>query len=87
MTACFTDPNGDVLSYSATSSSPEVATASAAGETITVTAVSPGNTSVTVTASDPNGMTGTQSFQVTVTGGPRSPVHRGHAAIGDGFSG
>ena len=70
VTACFTDPNGDVLSYSATSSSPEVATASAAGETITVTTVSPGNTSVTITASDPNGMAGTQSFQVTVTGGP-----------------
>ena len=70
VTACFTDPNGDVLSYSSISSSPEVATASAAGETITVTAVSPGNTAVTITASDPNGMTGTQSFQVTVTGGP-----------------
>ena len=66
VTACFTDPNGDVLSYTATSANPEVATASAAAEMITVTAVSPGNTSVTVTASDPNGMLAKVSFEVTV---------------------
>ena len=69
MTACFADPNGDVLSYTASSANPGVATASNAGKTITVTAVSPGNTSVTVTASNPNGMMGKQSFQVTVRGG------------------
>ena len=70
VTACFTDPNGDMLSYTVTSANPGVATASAAGETITVAAVSPGNTSVTIAASDPNGMMGEQSFQVTVSGGP-----------------
>ena len=68
VTACFTDPNGDVLSYTATSANPGVATASAAGETTTVTAVSPGKTYVTITATDPIGMTGEVSFELTVLG-------------------
>ena len=68
VTACFTDPNGDVLSYTATSANPGVATASAAGETTTVTAVSPGKTYVTITASDPIGLTGEVSFELTVYG-------------------
>jgi len=49
VTACFNDPNGDVLSYSATTSNTSVATASASGPNITVTAVLPGNAAVTVT--------------------------------------
>ncbi|MCE2398127.1 MAG: hypothetical protein J4F34_03620, partial [Gemmatimonadetes bacterium] len=37
-TACFDDPNGDTLVYSATSSNQGVATASISGATITITA-------------------------------------------------
>ena len=73
VTACFDDPNGDMLSYSATSSNPGVATASISGTNITVSAVAPGNTSVTVTATDPGGLQSQQNFQVTVPNRPPEP--------------
>ena len=66
VTACFDDPNGDELSYSATSSDVGVAAATFAGATVTVTAFAPGSASVTVTATDPGGLQDQQSFQVTV---------------------
>ena len=72
-TACFTDPNGDMLTYSATSSNPGVATASISGTSVTVSAVAPGNTSVTVTATDPGGLQGQQIFTVTVPNRPPQP--------------
>ena len=68
VTACFTDPNEDMLSFAATSSDPGVATASAAGDVVTVAGVSPGNASVTVTATDPGGLEAQQAFTVTVVG-------------------
>ena len=64
--ACFTDPNGDSLVYSATSSDSGVATASMSDTTVTVAGVAPGSASVTVTASDPGGLEAEQSFSVTV---------------------
>ena len=73
--ACFNDENGDVLSYTAASSNPGVATASISGTSITVTGISPGNTTVTVTASDPDGLQGQQSFAVMVPN--RGPQPRG----------
>ena len=75
VTACFNDPNGDMLSYSVMSSNPGVATASSSGATVTVTAVSPGSASITVTAADPGGLQGQQSFQVLVPN--RAPQPRG----------
>jgi len=66
VTACFDDPNGDMLSYSATSSDIGVAAATFAGTSVTVTAFAPGSASVTVTATDPGGLASQQSFQVTV---------------------
>ena len=74
-TACFTDANGDMLSYTATSSAPAVATASISGTSVTVRAVAPGNASVTVTATDPGGLQAQQSFQVMVPN--RAPQPRG----------
>ena len=73
VTACFNDPNADMLTYSATSSNSNVATASISGTSVTVTAVAPGNTSVTVTATDPDGLQGQQSFQVMVPNRPPQP--------------
>lgn len=73
VSACFNDPNGDVLTYSATSSNPGVATASISGTSVTVTAVAPGNASVSITASDPEGLQGQQSFQVMVPNRPPQP--------------
>ena len=74
-TACFTDANGDVLSFSATSSNTGVATVSIAGTAITVSGVAPGGASVTVTATDAGGLQGQQSFQVMVPN--RAPLPRG----------
>ena len=74
-TACFTDPNGDMLSYSAMSTNPSVAAASASGATVTVSAAAPGSASVTVTATDAGGLQGQQSFQVIVPN--RAPLPRG----------
>ena len=73
--ACFDDENGDVLSYTAASSNPGVATAAISGTSIAVAGVAPGNTTVTVTASDPEGLQGQQSFAVMVPN--RAPQPRG----------
>ena len=75
VSACFNDPNGDLLNYVAVSSNPGVAAASAVGSMVTITAVTPGNASVTVTATDPDGMKGQQAFQVLVPNRP--PLARG----------
>ena len=75
VTACFNDPNGDVLSYTATSSNTGVATVSASGPNITVAGLLPGGTTVTVTATDPGGLQGQQGFQVVVPN--RAPEPRG----------
>ena len=64
--ACFNDANGDVLTYTAASSNPTVATALISGTLITVAGVAPGNTTVTVTTRDPGGLQGQSSFAVTV---------------------
>ena len=78
VSACFDDPNGDVLVYAAQSSDPGVATATGSGGTVTVTAVSPGNATVTIRADDPEGLTGEQSFVVLVPNRP--PVVVGEVA-------
>ncbi len=72
VTACFDDPNGDVLNYRVWSSDPGVATAAASGSTITVTAVTPGTTLVTILADDLTGLKAQQSFRVLVPN--RMPV-------------
>ena len=66
VSVCFNDANGDMLSYSATSSNPSVATAVASGSSVTVTAVSPGSAGITITARDPGGLQATAVVNVTV---------------------
>ena len=75
VTACFNDPNGDMLTFTATSSNPGVATVSVSGTTITVSALAPGSASVTVTATDAGGLQAQLSFQVMVPN--RAPLPRG----------
>ena len=70
----FNDPDGDALSYTATSSGTEVATASVSGTTVTVTGVAKGAATVTVTARDPGGLLAQQSFEVTVPNRAPEPV-------------
>ncbi len=66
----FTDPDGDALQYSASSSATEVATVSVAGRVLTVTGAGSGMATVTVTATDPGGENASQSFEVTVPNRP-----------------
>ena len=68
----FSDPDGDALTYAATSSAPGVASVAVSGSVVTVTGVAKGTASVTVTASDPDGLSAEQAFEVTVPN--RTPV-------------
>ena len=64
----FRDPDGDRLTYGASSSRPAVAAVSVSGSRVTVTPRAPGSATVTVTATDAGGSSGTatQTFGVTV---------------------
>ncbi|MYC92984.1 MAG: hypothetical protein F4X15_16105 [Gemmatimonadetes bacterium] len=66
LTSYFSDPNGDALTYTATTSAPAVASPSVSGSTLTIAGVSDGSATVTVTARDPGGLTATQNVSVTV---------------------
>ncbi len=63
----FVDPDGDVLTYTVSSSRPQVVTVRVSGPRVTLTAVRAGTATVRVTATDPGGLSATQSFAVTVT--------------------
>ena len=62
----FSDPDGDDLTYTASSSNDEVATVAVEGSTATITAVAVGSAVVTMTASDGEA-DASQGFGVTVT--------------------
>ena len=62
----FSDADGDELSYSGSSSSPEVATVTMEGSTATITGVAVGGAVVTVTASDESA-SASQGFNVSVS--------------------
>lgn len=70
----FEDPEGDSLTFSATSADTAVATASVEGSTLTVVAVAEGTTTVEVTATDTEDNTGAIQFEVTVEAPNRAPV-------------
>ena len=62
----FTDPDGDALTYKATSSAESVATVGVQGSTLAITPVDKGTATITVTATDPAGEMAMLSFSVTV---------------------
>ena len=64
----FRDPDGDRLTYGASSSRPAVAVVSVSGSRVTVTPAAPGQATITVTATDAGGSneTAIQMFGVTV---------------------
>ena len=63
----FVDPDGDAVTYTASTSAPRVVTASAAGAVVTLTAVGEGTATIRVTATDPGGLSATQTFTATVS--------------------
>ncbi len=66
MSAHFDDPDGDTLTFPATSSYSSVARVSVLGSRLTVRGVASGEAEVTVTATDTDGASAVQSFKVTV---------------------
>ena len=69
----FTDPDGDALTYDASSNNPGVATAGVSGSTLTISGVTEGSTTVRVAASDPGGLSASHSVSVTVGGRNHAP--------------
>ena len=67
MSPAFVDPDDDALTYTVSSSAPDVVTVLAAGTRVTLTAVDEGQATIRVTATDPGGLSAAQSFAVTVT--------------------
>ena len=74
----FTDPDGDPLEYSATSSDTTRATVVVSGSMVTVKGMAVGSATVTVTARDTAGLAAEQRFEVTVPN--RSPAAVGTIA-------
>ncbi|WP_420448367.1 Ig-like domain-containing protein [Candidatus Palauibacter sp.] len=65
----FRDPDGDRLTYSATTSNASVATATVSGSGVTISAAAGGAATITVTARDPGGLSARQRIRVTVPNG------------------
>ena len=83
----FSDPDGDGLTHSATSSNTARATVSVLGSTVTITGERVGTVTVTVAATDPGGLAATRAFRVRIVQGNRTPRTVGtipEAALPDG---
>ena len=63
----FSDPNGDTLTFTASSSNTDVVQVSMSNTTVTITGMSPGTATVTFTATDPGGLSATRSIAPTVS--------------------
>ena len=73
----FRDPNGDALTFVASSADEDIAIAAVTGSSLTVTGAGAGTVDVTVTATDPGNLSAAMTFSVAVedyTGGNRSPA-------------
>ena len=80
MSAAFRDPDGDVLTYTATSADDGVAAVSAAGSTVAIRPLAAGWTTVTVTARDLHGLAATQTILITVSLANQAPITVGTIA-------
>ena len=66
VSGAFVDPDGDALSFTASSSASQVVTARVTGAFVMLAAASEGAATIRVTATDPGGLSATQVFTVTV---------------------
>ena len=69
----FADPDGDTLTYDASSSDAGVATADVSGSVVTISGVAEGSAAVTVTAWDPGRLSAMHVASVMVRGRNRAP--------------
>ena len=68
------DPDGDALTYTASSGDEAVATVEASDSLVTLRLLAVGETAVTVTARDPGGLQATRTFTVTVQASNEPPL-------------
>ena len=66
----FSDPDGDALTYTASSSDTAKATTSLSGTTLTVQAIAAGTATISATATDPFGSSASLSFTLTINTAP-----------------
>ena len=78
VTAYFSDPDGDPLSFAAAASDPRRLAVSVSGDSVAVAALGKGTATVSVTATDTEGLVATLEFVVTVPNRP--PVAVGAVA-------
>ncbi|WP_419164546.1 hypothetical protein [Candidatus Palauibacter sp.] len=83
----FEDPDGDVLTYAATTSDATVVTTSVSDTLMTVEAVGEGAATVTVTATDPDGLSVEQEVSATVVAPELTIEDFISIAEADGFGG
>ena len=70
----FSDPDGDMLTYTAETAHANVATVTVSGSSATVAGISQGNATITVTATDAGGLGAWQAFEVEVPNRAPYPV-------------
>ena len=75
------DPDGDALTYTATSGDEAVATVEASDSLVTLRLLAVGETAVTVTARDPSGLQATQNLHRHRAGLQRAPARRALALL------
>ena len=62
----FSDPDGDLLTFTAFSQNSQVATVAVSGSTVTITAVAAGSATVSVSATDPSRLSARIGIEITV---------------------
>lgn len=70
LSAYFTDPDGDELTYTAVSRDRPLTTVSLVGATLRIVGVKRGKTTIAASAADPDGLEASQTFDATVLGKP-----------------
>ncbi len=78
----FTDPDGDDLTYTASSSNTHVASADVVGTVLEIVAANIGRADIRVTARDPGGLVTVTGGSGTSTGGGVVTTHAGACTVG-----